>query len=234
MRVLLAAFLLASGHSLPATAQAIAHVRNIGSGSLASGTVINIPVTVTAPAGNTIFVASNCFPQAAVSVTDSRGNSYANENGYSNNGLTTNVQRGYLTVPLLAGDQITVTFAGTVGAGASAHEFTGVANAFKDAGASTGQSGNSFATPFASTTQPNDLLFAYTYHDPGTTVTPGGGFTTLLDANGNLFTAYKIVSATGSYNYSGTLNATSNFLTAEFYAFKGVLVPVGLQRFDAE
>lgn len=234
MRGLLAVLVLAGFPSLPANAQAIAHVRNIGTGSVANGTVITIPVTVTAPAANTVLVATVCFPQAEVAVTDSRGNVYANENGYSNNGLTTNVRRGYITTPLLAGDQITVTFAGAVGAGASAHEFTGLANASKDAGASTGQSGASFATPSAATTQANELLFAYTYHDPGTTVTPGGGFTSLLDANGNLFTAYRIVSSVGSYNYTGTLNAASQILTAEFYALKGILVPVGLQRFDAE
>lgn len=234
MKRLWAAIALVVVPSLHLDAQAIAFVRNVGTGTVGSGTVITIPVTANAPAANTILVASVCFPQASVTVTDSRGNTYVDENGYSNNGLTTNVRRGYLTVPLLAGDSITLTFSGTVGAGASAHEFTGVSNAIKDAGASTGQSGSSFATPFASTSQPNELLFAYTYHDPGTTVSPGGGFTSLLDANGNLFTAYRIVSSAASYSYSGTLSATSTILTAEFYAFKGIVVPVGLQHFDAE
>lgn len=218
---LLAATLLALA-AQPAVSQP-ALVRVMGPVQ-AVGTTATIPITVAVPRANTILVSTHFFPCLQTSVADTQGNLYELSLNFVNNCLITTFYKAFVTKPLQPGDQITVTYSGSPGAPATAYEFTRLRNESHEAASTTGDGPNGFTTPTITVSESNELILGYVFRSRQDSapvgVTPDPSFTQLSDA-GQFYVGYKVASAPGGYNFSGTFSTQVDaFVNAQVGSFR--------------
>ena len=196
-----------------------------------------LAVPSTIAAGHTVLVEVAIDTTGTVSVSDTVGNTYTKDYDNSNGSTKTRdlVFRSSGVLALPSGDTITVSFPTTAKAKAVAvQEFAGLTsvsplNVTKQAsGTSTAPaSGNS-----ATTTQANELLIGAISVQGSTSIayTAGANFTALTRAgttdatgpNQTIDPEYRIVSATGAYNATGTLGSSAPW-EAELVSYKADL-----------
>ena len=192
---------------------AIAHVQDIGTGSVTAGTTITINVGTAVGASDLIVVEVASDVNTAVpAVADSRANTYTQGDFETTSASLSAVGFfAFSTTALLSGDQITVTFPVAVNGVATASEFSG-------AGSSIGFAGNpdpasaSFATPAEIGVLGGELLLGWVaLNGSSSSVTQDPTFTPMLAVSANGVTAfptYKLAPAPGNYNFSGTIGAS--------------------------
>jgi len=196
---------------------AIAHVQDIGTGSVTAATTITLNVGSPVAVNDTVVMAISTDTNLVVpTVNDSRGNSYlqgllnTTSAGFSTVGFS-----GLLTNALLPGDTITVTFPVAVNGLVTASEFSGVA--FLSGVAADHNSGSaSFAPALLPGVSGGELLFAWVaLSGTSSSVSQDVTFTPMpaITANGlTLFPAYKLAPSAGSYIFSGTLGASEQWI----------------------
>jgi hypothetical protein len=210
---------------------AIAFVKNVGQASC-SGTT---SMTVTVPtggvvAGDTLVVRLMLrgTTSAAVTASDSRGNTYTVDKDQLNSDQRIVVFSANVATSLAAGDTITVTYPSANSQGVVVDEFSGVA-ASERVDATGSASGNS-TTPSASvtTTNASDLLIGAVSIANTQTVTQPAAWTGLTTqslscGNSTNIGAYKPVSATGTYTYNPTVSNGSRW-AAGVVAYKAAAI----------
>jgi cysteine-rich repeat protein len=221
---------------LPASeaAGAIAFVTNVGTnGNTTTGSTIAVTVAAGGVAvNNTVIVAFAMDPATgAVTVADTRGNTYTSNadvsNGSGTNGVRTVVLSTRLTTALLAGDTITVTHPSVAARAVSVNVFSGLAGASVLDRTATGTGTSTApATPAtAATTQADELLIGAMGVETGSTetFTLGASYITGTNRSSSAGTAaanitidpeYRIVAATGTYTATGTLSASRAWAAA--------------------
>lgn len=188
---------------------------NVTSGNLA------FSIAAAVPAGDRVVVEVAATPAATATVSDARGNVYAQDAHVANTG---NVETWIFSAPvataLAAGDLITVHFEATAPAAEaiSALAASGLrpSSTLDQIQSSTGTSTAADSGLTAMTTQANELLIgAIGVQGPSTdTFTPGSGYTLVgrvgVDASPNVTInpEFRNVSAAGQYNASGTLGTS--------------------------
>ncbi|MEJ6979879.1 MBG domain-containing protein, partial [Pedobacter sp. P351] len=196
--------------------------------SLTSGTSISISVPAAGVSlGKTILVTVAMDPSStAVSITDTRGNTYTKDADVTNGSVASGVRTLIFSAPvstaLVSANSITVSFATAVVTKAvSAFSVSGlVAGSLTDkSSTATGNStiGNSGIAP--TTSQPDELLFGvFGLEDKSSSVTFGPGFSPLTSnqtnsgsgtANIGVFPGYRVVSATGGFSAPATVPAVN-------------------------
>jgi hypothetical protein len=195
-------------------------VKNVGSSSCgATSAAITVPAAGVA-AQNTLILrlALRGTTAAAVTATDSGGNTYTVDRDVLNGDQRAVVLHGRVTTGLTSGNTITVNFPSSTGAGLVADEFSNVAAGAADAsGAGTGTS----AAPSApvTTTNASDLLIGAVSASGALTAGQPSGFTALTAqslACGPLTNVggRRLVSTTGAFSYSPTLSASGTWAAA--------------------
>lgn len=196
----------------------------------AASTTIIVTLTSGVPVGERVFAVAGGRGSGAqpASAVDSKGNTYGLDRTHNqaDGNNTIGILSAPVTVALVTGDTVTVTFAGTVGpsieafvfscSGLQASALDQVASASNDLALSS-----AFSSGFASSTTVADelLIGAAVFGGASVSLTPGAGFTQLLAelsssgaASGDrpIWGEYRIVSATGSYQANGTDASTGN------------------------
>jgi hypothetical protein len=196
---------------------AIAHVQDIGAGSVTGGTAITITAASGATAGDLLLIQIGTNTNAAIpTVTDSRGNTYLQ--GLVNttsSGLNSMGFYGVLSTSLLPGDQITITFPLALNGVAEVSEFSGT-NDLAAVSATHNSSSSSFDSGPPVPALTGELLLGWVAalgssssvtQDPAYTPIPG------VSANGlTLFPAYQIAPSGGSFTFTGTLGASEQWV----------------------
>lgn len=205
-------------------------VQSLGTNALdATGTTLTLTVPVGGvPIGDTIFIAAiSATTGGAPTCADARGNVYTRDKSATS---PSNISRLSffscpVTVALLAGDLITVTYSVTITKRAIAGaQFTGM-NSTGILDVSTSASGTSTApsATTGATTNANDLVIgiigvdgptadtftemaAFSGHTLPRSGTNGGGADETIDW------AYKVVSSTGTQNYAPTLGTSRGWV----------------------
>jgi len=196
---------------LPAAAR---YVRRIGSATAAtSRTTTTIAVTTPVTAGDTVVVSlllSSTAPIAGtVTATDTAGNSYlhARDVNDGSSGDRTLLLVATNVKAIAAGGSLTLTYPSAGETHLSVDEFAGVTGVDVSAGATA--SGTSFSSGNTSaTTQPTEVLIGVVGAESGSSPAWSAGWTALPSlavSSDYLSTAYRIVTATGSYAATGTV-----------------------------
>jgi hypothetical protein len=208
---------------------AIAHVQDIGIGSVTAGTTVTINVGTVVGVNDLIVVEVASDVNTAVpAVADSRANSYTQVVFETTSASLSAVGFfAFATTALLSGDQISVTFPVAVNGVATASEFSG-------AGSSSSFAGNpdpasaSFATPAALGILGGELLLGWVaLNGSSSSVTQDPTFTPMLAVSANGVTAfptYKLAPAPGGYSFSGTIGASEQSI-AQIYNFQVAAPP---------
>lgn len=198
-------------------------------GSLGSGVVqgagsANTVVTLTAgaPAGALVAVAiGHATNNAIAGVTDSRGNTYAIDKAVGASAINAVVATSILATPLVAGDTLTITTAGAIGARCwDVEAFAGLLASPLDQTAGATGSGTTPGATTPATTQADELVLAVVGINAATSFAAGSGYTLLtsLQNPGSnsiaLGVAYKVASATGTQTASGALGASTTWAIA--------------------
>jgi len=205
-------------------------------GSTSSSTTLPIAVTSAVAANNTVIVTIVLWSYTGtMTVTDSGGNSYANDADitYSATGERTLVFSGRVVTPLTTSSSITVGFGGTSVQykNASAFSVSGLVlpSAKDQAATAVGTSLNPSAGPAPTTAQANELLVgAFGVDDGGGTAafTAGANYAALpsnvTSAGLGIFPEYQIVSATGGYSANETLSGTVTSWAAAIVTYKAL------------
>jgi hypothetical protein len=212
----------------------IAFVKNVGSAACGSTTnVITVPAAGVA-AGNTLIVrvtVRDATPGAgAVSVSDTRGNTYTVDQDVTNGNVRLVILSANVATALTSGNTITVTYppVNPSASGIVVTEFSGIAatNRVDITASATGS--NTTPSVNATTLTANTLVYGaiVTLNNPGVTEASGWTLDTNLStgcggSGGNSINhgAYKIVSVTGSHTYNPTLS-TGNAWVDEIVAYK--------------
>jgi len=203
----------------------VAFIKNVGAGGNAT-TSTSTSITVPAPgvaAGNTLIVTFAMDPTTGtVTCGDSRGNTYTRDadiaNGSSVNGVRTVVCSGSITVPLLAGDQVSVAHPAAAAKAISVNEFTGV-GAFDRTASATGSNTTPSLGFTAATNQADELLIGAIGVETHATdaFTPGAGYVPLPPGSSSptagassvtVRPEFRVVTAQGSQTAGGTLDPT--------------------------
>ena len=210
-------------------------VTNIGQNNSTTSSN-NISVTVPSggvAVGNTIIVsfAMNPATAGAVSVTDTKGNSYTfnadvSESGGSNGNIRTIIFSAPVTTALVSGNTITVSCPTVTCKAVSICYVSGLLSVSTVDQASIGTgTNNSPSSGSVTTTQASEILIGAiggAYHGT-TTFTAGTGFTALTSAladsgssstSANIQPEYEIVTSIGSYNATGSLSTSRDWATA--------------------
>jgi hypothetical protein len=203
----------------------IQFVKTVGSASCgATSNAVTVPAGgVTA--GNTLVVrvVIRGTVAGAVSVTDSKGNTYTNDADVTNTNLRVVVFSAQVGTALAENDTISVTHPNVGSSSIVVGEFSGIASATRvDV---TGPAIGDSATPSASvsTTNADDLVYATVGDGNGRTYTEPAGWTTHAHlfpqcggagGNSDNHGAYRIVSATGTYTYDPTLSSSARWAEA--------------------
>ena len=192
-----------------------------------SATPASISLTLTDPVavGETVLVAvvAKNASRTFVGFSDSKGNAYTTDvDDTPNLSLRTNAGHVVVTNALSAGDTITATHSGTV---------SDVRNliAVKSTQALTldqvahANSGGSASAPYSSgnlvTTATTALLWGVAGHAGGASSTPSASIIELHDFNGTT-DGYRILSAPGTYAYTGTWSSGAQVWGAVGLIFK--------------
>jgi hypothetical protein len=207
---------------------------NIGQNSSTStGTTISVTVPAGGvAAGNTIIVSfatdPTNTPTGAVTVADTKGNIYTKDadiaNGTGTSGVRTLVFSAPVTVALVSGNTITVTYPSAAAKAVSICYANGLISASRVDVTHTG-TGNSTAPTSgatANTTQASELLIGAIGTESrtsSTTMTAGSGYTLLNNASADtgssgssitIFPEYQPVYVTGTYTANGTLSGSTS------------------------
>jgi predicted secreted protein len=207
---------------------------NIGQNSSTStGTTISVTVPAGGvAAGNTIIVSfatdPTNTPTGAVTVADTKGNIYTKDadiaNGTGTSGVRTLVFSAPVTVALVSGNTITVTYPSAAAKAVSICYANGLISASRVDVTHTG-TGNSTAPTSgatANTTQTSELLIGAIGTESrtsSTTMTAGSGYTLLNNASADtgssgssitIFPEYQPVYVTGTYTANGTLSGSTS------------------------
>jgi prepilin-type N-terminal cleavage/methylation domain-containing protein len=234
------------------------YVGNIGQSNVSScglsggSTTVTVPAGTTAAVGNRVLVrvALRRSGSGAVAVSDSKGNSYAANADVWNSSQDQRVVvfSAHVTSALVAGNTITVTFppnppniTSSVGVVADVLGNVATTSPVDATGTGTGNTNTASATTSSATTIANDLLIGASSSQPSNqTATTPAGWTGLTGqtigcgggSNGNSVNTghYRIVSSTGTYTWTSTLNNSSVGWAAAIVAYKpgtagGLAVP---------
>jgi type II secretory pathway pseudopilin PulG len=207
---------------------------NIGqNSSTTTGTTISVTVPAGGvAAGNTIIVSfatdPTNTPTGAVTVADTKGNTYTKDadiaNGTGTSGVRTVVFSAPVTTALVSGNTITVTYPSAAAKAVSVCYANGLISASRVDVTHTGTGNNTDPTSgaTAATTQASELLFGAIGTESrisSTTMTAGSGYTLLNDASADtgssgssitIFPEYQPVYATGTYTANGTLSGSTS------------------------
>jgi fibronectin type 3 domain-containing protein len=205
----------AEASATPQAPAAAAYVRRVGS-SAVSGNRTTISVPVGSPgvaAGDTLVVSlllsSTTHLTTAIPVTDTAGNSYVVGRDVNDGsaGDRTVVFVSAKVKALAAGSTITLTYPSSAETHVSVDEFSGIAGIDTSAGATgTTSSFSSGTTP--ATSQASELLIGAVGTESGAAPTWSAGWSALpvLSLSGDyLDTAYRLVSTSGGYAATGTI-----------------------------
>jgi PKD repeat protein len=223
-----------------ASAAVTAHQRQVvvGANAVSASTFsLSVPSGVSTVVGRHLVVAylfSGAGTNKVTSITDSRGNAYAINAVKANagtTGLMVVVASAKITSALVAGDSITVTqnVESTYHA-MQVYEFDNfAATSWADKTATGSASGTAVSTtPTATTAAADETLFAAVgFGDTTATLTSASGWSDAgkVEASGakrkSLAVAAKDVTATGAYDYGGTLSASEQWV-AVLVSFKTV------------
>ena len=200
-------------------------------GQAAPGNV-TVSIASAVPTGNTVVVEIAANASATATVSDARGNVYAQNAVATNTGnVETWIFSSSVTTALSAGDLITVHFEATapVAEAVSALAVSGLAlsSPLDQVQAGTGTSTTADSGLTATTTQANELLIgAIGVPGPSTdTFTPGSGYTLVgrvsadTSPNVTINPEFRTVTAAGQYNAGATLG-TSRAWGAAIATFK--------------
>lgn len=210
MRRFLAALLLALCLPLWQAWAAIGTPVEIGNNTgNVSPTVIT--TTATASVGSRIVVViAQQSSLTITSVTDSAGNTYAQDNTGSQGSEGGRIYSAPVTTQLSSSGTISVAFTGGNAVSASAFTCTGVGVLDAAGTAATGNSG----TPSASVTtvDATTLVVGFVANNSGgATTQPGApwtGLTDVLASGANIGWAYQVASSAGSKTYAPTIGST--------------------------
>jgi hypothetical protein len=188
----------------------------LGTSTAVTGTLPNVGV------GNTLILSFDVFNQIFSTVSDNRGNTYQPTTSVFNGSHTSYV----FYVPGTISGSTTFTI-NTTGHNSNSfviwafHEVSGIANAFdpdKISTNSTNASGSSFNTGTVNTTNAHDVIFSSMYDGNASRTLPSGyssGTQFSQNISGgvqNIATAFRSVSATGSYSPTWGLGASTGCL----------------------
>lgn len=184
------------------------------------------------PAGSTVLVSIGLRGTVAggLTVTDSRGNSYSNDVDVTNANVRAVVLSSRLATALSAGDTITASHPfGSSSEGMAAAEFSGVVAGTRVDATATGIGDGASPTASVTTSHANDLLVGAVANQNSRDYTEASSWETLAyvtpgcggaPGNSTLHTAYRIVSATGAYDYSPTISQGERWAES-LAAYKG-------------
>jgi len=201
-------------------------IRRVGSATASTAkTTITVPVsTPGVTAGHTLIVnllLSTTSLTGAVTAKDTAGNTYTlareTNDGSAGDRCVTFAAIAVKAIP--AGGSITLTYPSAAETHVAVDEFAGIAGIDTSAGATgTTSAFSSGATP--ATAQPAEILFAAVGNESGSAPVWAAGWTVLprrAISSDHLGTAYRTVTATGSYAATGT---TGGQWMADIIAFR--------------
>ena len=214
---------------------AIQFVKNVGSDQCGdTSSTVTVPAVGVA-SGNTLVVAfvvrNTGGVGGTVSVADSGSNTYAIDVDIadSSDQVRTVILSANIGTALVQGDTITVTHPTGSSLGAVVDEFSGIASSSWVDDTGSGEGNSSTPSASATTTNADDLLYGAVGFHNNRTFTEATSWTTLTDlqmscggapGNGVNHTAYRIVSATGSYTFDPTVDVGDKWAAA-IAAYKG-------------
>ena len=207
--LVLAAITLSMGSPPRASAASTAFVQS-GNALVTSGTKDSHAFSKANTAGNLIVAYVIWDNPGAVTMSDTRGNSYTAATARKSWGNNWSAQVFYASGIKAGSNTVTATFGTSITSFGIVylHEYSGLASVSPvDVGASATGSSGSMSSGAVTTTQPNDLLFAAGASD-NTVTAAGTGFTKRLTGFGNL-TEDRAVTTTGSYAGTATQNGTT-------------------------
>jgi hypothetical protein len=174
-------------------------------------------------AGNSVLIsfAMEDGMAGAIGATDSRGNSYSVDAEGDYTGLVrTAILSAHDVKPLSAGDTITVTHPFVSARAFSASQFSGLepVNTRDGTAGGAGYSTAPSSGSTSATAAPDELVFGAITAVGNANFTPGAGFTSLprffSPGDGSINSEYSIVSSSGSYAATGSLDLTSSYSAA--------------------
>ena len=213
----------------------IQFVKNVGSDQCGdTSSTVTVP-SVGVASGNTLVVAfvvrKTGGVGGTVSVADSGSNTYAIDVDIadSSDQVRTVILSANIGTALVQGDTITVTHPTGSSLGAVVDEFSGIASSSWVDDTGSGEGNSSTPSASATTTNADDLLYGAVGSHNKKIYTEAASWTTLthlvMDCGGapaeaNNHTAYRIVSATGSYTFDPTVDVGDKWAAA-IAAYKG-------------
>ena len=213
------AFTLLASPFAHVTAAATPAFKQAKAVEVSKGTTASVAFTTANVAGNLIVVQILWSNVGAVTVTDSRGNTYVAATVRTTWSGDNSAQTFYAKNVVAGTNTVTAKFATTLPSYAivQAHEYSGVDKTNPVDGVSSGVGTSATAnTGNVTTTASNDLLFAGG-GAVGALGTPPTGWTARLNTSGNR-TADKVAATAGTYNE--TNSATGNQWVMQLVAFK--------------
>lgn len=200
---------------------------------------LTVPTGITTTVGNHLIMMighSNATSSFLASVSDSKGNTWQidiDQNDGGTTGAWASLASTHLSTALVAGDTITLTYMAAPGTYEVflVYEYSGLASSswVDTAGGTGGGKSTSFASPSITTTNANDLLLGVLcYSGTGAYTETGSGFSNVITqqsspAHITLAVNDRTVSATGTYNDSGTTSPSAyySFIIGAYKAASG-------------
>jgi hypothetical protein len=204
---------------------AIALVRQVGQNhNTTTNTTVAVTLSVTPAAGNTLIGYMRGGSNFALSsISDTKGNTWTIDAVTASTNTTAAVYSCQPTTPLVSGDVVTFTLAGSAASKtASIYEFSGVLNPSPVDQTAIANSGTTNTTgsagPTATLTGSNDLVFTGCATSTSNTSTyNASGYTMINTSLGTAFAggAYKILSgSTAAQSVTYTWTTTGNWAVA--------------------
>jgi hypothetical protein len=201
-------------------------VKNVGT-AMCGGTSLSVTVPAAGVAVNHTLIlrlALRGTTAAAVTASDTRGNTYSVDRSVLNGNQRVVILRARVTTALTSGNAITVTFPSSTASALVADEFSGIAPTPVDVSGSGTGSGTS---PSASVTTTNarDFLIGAVSVGAQSSATQPSGWTALTARSTTCSSAIagigarRLVASTGTYTYNPTLG-TSGTWAAAIVAYK--------------
>jgi outer membrane protein assembly factor BamB len=207
--LVLAAVTVSIGSPPRASAASAAFVQSRNA-QVTRGTTDSLAFSKANTAGNLIVAYVIWDNPGAVTMSDTRGNTYTAATARQSWGNNWSAQVFYASGIKAGSNTVTATFGTSIKSFGIVylHEYSGLANVSPvDVSASATGSSGSMSSGAVTTTQANDLLFAAGASDK-TVTAAGTGFTKRLTGFGNL-TEDRVVTTTGSYAGTATQNGTT-------------------------
>jgi outer membrane protein assembly factor BamB len=184
-----------------------------------TGTQASLAFSKSNTSGNLIVVYAIWDNPGAVTVSDTRGNTYAAASVRQSFGSNWSAQVFYASGIKAGSNTVTATFGTSIKSFGIVylHEYSGLASASPvDVTASAAGTSGAMSSGAVTTTQANDLLFA-AGASSNTVTKAGTGFTKRLSGFGNL-TEDRVVTATDAY--AGTATQNGNAWAMQLVAFR--------------